>query len=86
MERRAPHALPVGLGVKVDTIHSGRELLLCNKIVYLPSGIRHSAVRIRRTSPYPLIKNVPICSYMIVATDQCFSQKPLVLGGPYVFF
>ncbi len=45
MERRAPLILPVSFGVKLNTIYSGWELLLCDQIMDLSSVIRHSAVR-----------------------------------------
>lgn len=45
MEWRAALIPPVSFGVKLNTIHSRWELLLCDQIVDLPSGICHSATR-----------------------------------------
>lgn len=43
MERCAPLVLPVGLGIKLNTIHSCLILLLCDQVVNLSTIICLSA-------------------------------------------
>lgn len=45
MEWCAPLVLPVSFGIKLNTIHSCWELLLCDQIMDLSCGISHSAAR-----------------------------------------
>lgn len=57
VERRAALAPPVGLGVKLHTVHAGGELLLGEKVVHLAAVVCHSAAT--GTGQEPVLTNPP---------------------------